>query len=121
MCPTTADGITAWTSVAAGASATGTCNAPLYMGVPTRTCQLNGVWGPVTSPCTLIPCPATTDAASSWTAATASYSSVTGSCNTGYATASGNPFRTCLNGAFTAIENPCNRTEQHEREQGTPG
>jgi hypothetical protein len=107
---------TAYSAVAAGSVATGTC-LPGFgpggsgSGSPTRACDLLGNWAATdTNPCQPLVCGARTESGATWPAATAASPAalVVGTCAPGFEVLAGAPYRGCdITGTLTAVENPC--------------
>ena len=86
-----------WPAALSGTTSTGTC-IPGYAGTPTRQCNLDGSWGAVTSACTQLFCPtstqlpATDDPTAFWQPVSAGSTGVAGTCKALYGPA---PRRYC--------------------------
>ena len=92
-----------WPATAAGSSASGTCKVG-FSGSPSRPCELDGSWGPVTNGCVQNKCPPVEEEFAQWPEAL-SGSPTDGVCNPGYF---GSPSRTCdADGQWGAISDPC--------------
>jgi len=94
------DGNAAWPNGTAGTTVQGACiQANGWQGIAIRTCSIDAVWGPITTPCAPIvaPCPAIIgyNASTNWPATTAG-TVATGSCILGRIVGpNGPPQRAC--------------------------
>jgi hypothetical protein len=106
FCSATTESNSNWAVTATAASGvlvTGTC-AATFGGSPQRTCNPDGTWGAISSPCAALFCPSGSVSNAAW-AQTRAGESATGTCNPSYA---GAPTRACsVTGTWGSIVNPC--------------
>ena len=90
-----------WPNATAGSTVQGTCIAANgFLGIAVRSCSVNAVWGPITTPCTAVeaPCPAVLnyEGRTNWPSTTAG-ATATGTCALGYTFSDGGaPTRLCI-------------------------
>ena len=113
LCPAlVVKGNAAWTSTAAGTTATGTCISGFQNDnvAPTMVCSNTATWAAVTNPCVPVTCAAVaSEDGASWPLSNALNNNVAGTClaASGY---TGAPYRACeANGVFGTIKSPCTR------------
>ena len=106
-CPSGMSSDSMWVDTPSGLSSTGTC-VPGTVGSVTRSCSLDGVWGPVVGKCNFVICPAETMSNAQWIDTLAGNVAY-GDCVIGYASSPA-PSRSCLeNGIWGSISGTCKR------------
>ena len=109
------DGAASFASAVSGTTGVeGICDAgytPTDGVAPTRDCNNDLTWGPVTNQCTRLACQASLDSTSNaYFNTTLSGVLVSGYCKPGYARGDVAPTRTCsINGVWTAVVGTCNQ------------
>ena len=107
-CGARSDGNADWPETVGGATVSGVCQSG-YVGVVTRTCSSDGVWGQISGSCDVQSCPAETSNNIIWPA-TSSGSVAVGACVDGFGPSSPGPSRLCSGSAtWDAPTGSCTR------------